>query len=129
MKEISVSKPELKAIFERSGGEAGLARILHSFYARMRDDVLIGFFFDGKDVDVIAEKQKQFLMRAMGASVSYIGKSPAKAHLELAPILAGHFDRRLRILEDVLRENGLQSEDIRNWIRFESAFRDGIQKS
>ncbi|MBC7692840.1 MAG: group 1 truncated hemoglobin [Methylotenera sp.] len=129
MKEISVSKPELKAIYEKIGGETGLSKILHTFYARMRDDILIGFFFDGKDVDVIAEKQKQFLMRAMGGSFSYSGKAPAQAHLELAPILAGHFDRRLRILEEVLRENGLPDQDIRSWIKFESAFRDGIQKS
>jgi hemoglobin len=127
MREISVNKPALKAIYQKVGGEAGLGAILKDFYHRMSEDILIGFFFDGKDIDHIAEMQKQFLMRAMGATPSYAGKPPAKAHDELAPILKGHFDRRLRILEDVLRSHGLGDEDIRTWIEFESAFREGIQ--
>ncbi|MFL5814706.1 MAG: group 1 truncated hemoglobin [Bdellovibrionia bacterium] len=131
MREISVSKPALKAIFEHLGGairgEEKLRAILKDFYHRMSQDILIGFFFDGKDLDQIAEMQKAFLMRAMGAAPSYSGKPPAKAHDSLAPILAGHFDRRLRILEDTLAAHGVNAEDIRTWIEFESAFRDGIQ--
>lgn len=127
MREISVSKPALKAIYEHIGGEEKLREILRDFYRRMSTDILIGFFFDGKDLDHIAEMQKEFLMRAMGATLSYKGKPPAKAHDELAPILKGHFDRRLRILEDTLRAHGVSDEDIRHWIEFESAFREGIQ--
>ena len=92
----------------------------------MSKDVLIGFFFDGKDLKKIATKQKEFLMRAMGATESYSGKAPAQAHTELAPILYGHFDRRLRILEETLRDHGVSVEDIRIWIAFENAFRQGI---
>lgn len=126
MKEIPVNRPELKALFQRIGGEAKLALILEDFYERMSHDVLIGFFFSGKDVKAIATKQKEFLMRAMGATPSYVGKAPAQAHEELAPILSGHFDRRLRILEATLGDHGVGAEDIRTWISFESAFRDGI---
>src|SRR5206468_2461996 len=64
---LSVSKPELKAIYPRAGGQEGLARILHDFYRRMSKDVLIGFYFDGKDIDAIADKQMEFLMRPMGS--------------------------------------------------------------
>lgn len=127
MREISVNKPALKAIYEHIGGEEKLCAILHDFYRRMSTDILIGFFFDGKDLDHIAEMQKEFLMRAMGATPSYKGKAPAKAHDELAPILKGHFDRRLRVLEDTLRDHGVSAEDIRIWIEFETAFREGIQ--
>jgi hemoglobin len=126
MKEISVSKPALKALYQRIGGEDGLLAILKDFYRRMSGDILIGFFFDGKNTDEIAEKQKEFLMRAMGALPSYSGKAPAQAHDEIAPILKGHFDRRLRILEDTLRSHGVSDEDIRIWVDFESAFREGI---
>jgi hemoglobin len=131
MREISVNKPALKAIYEHLGGsvcgEEKLHAIMKDFYQRMSQDILIGFFFDGKDLDHIAKMQAAFLMRAMGATPSYSGKPPAKAHDELAPILAGHFDRRLRILEDTLAAHGLSAEDIRTWIDFESAFREGIQ--
>jgi len=100
--------------------------ILQDFYARMAADMLIGFFFDGRDVAAIARKQAEFLLRAMGATPSYQGKAPAQAHDELPPILSGHFDRRLRLLEETLRAHGLSEEDIRTWIGFENAFRDAI---
>lgn len=124
--DLSLSKPELKALFTKAGGEAGLEAILDDFYMRMSQDILIGYFFAGKDVKHIARMQKQFLMRAMGASESYKGKAPAQAHTELPNILSGHFDRRLRILEAVLADHGLGAEEIRTWIRFEDAFREGI---
>lgn len=128
MKEISVSKPALKAIFTKVGGEEGLRTILRDFYERMSKDILIGFFFDGKDLNAIADKQLEFLSRAMGGRMTYTGKPPAQAHTELARILTGHFDRRLRILEETLRDHGLDAEDIRNWVEFEGAFRDAVVK-
>jgi hemoglobin len=123
---LSLVKPELKKLYERAGGEQGLGEILRDFYARMARDVLIGFFFAGKDVDAIAMRQKSFLMRAFGVSASYSGKAPADAHTELPPILRGHFDRRLQLLEETLRDHGLAAEDIRTWVGFENAFRDQI---
>ncbi|HUP56066.1 MAG TPA: group 1 truncated hemoglobin [Bdellovibrionota bacterium] len=123
---FSLSKPELKKVFERAGGEAGLENILLDFYGRMSRDLLIGFFFIGKDVEAIARKQKDFLLRAFGARPSYSGKPPAEAHESLAPILSGHFDRRLQLLEETLRDHGLAAEDIRSWVGFENAFRGQI---
>jgi len=125
---LSVNKPELKRIYQHLGGEKKLRAILNDFYERMSHDVLIGFFFEGKDLHAIASKQAEFLMRAMGAIPTYSGKAPAQAHLSLPPVLKGHFDRRLRILEATLRDHGLNEEDIRTWITFESAFREGIER-
>jgi truncated hemoglobin YjbI len=123
---FNLAKPELKKLYERIGGEENLTRILLDFYGRMARDVLIGFFFAGKDVDAIAMKQKSFLMRAFGVTQSYSGKPPAQAHENLAPILYGHFDRRIQILEETLRDHGLAVEDIRTWVGFENAFREQI---
>lgn len=128
MDPLSVSKPELKALYEKAGGEAGIHAILQDFYKRMSQDILLSFFFTGKDLSRIIEMQKQFLMRAMGATPSYSGKPPAQAHENLAPILTGHFNRRLRILEETLRSHGLSDEDIRTWVSFENAFRPGVVK-
>lgn len=125
-RELPVNKPALKGLYERAGREPGVAAILHDFYQRMAQDILIGFFFAGKDIHAIAEKQKEFLLRAVGATGSYDGKPPAQAHGELPPILNGHFDRRLKILEETLQAHGLSDEDIRNWVGFENAFREGI---
>ncbi len=93
----------------------------------MSKDMMIGFFFDGKNLDEIASKQKQFLMRAMGAAPSYSGKAPAQAHTELAPILPGHFDRRFVILKQTLKDHGVSEADIQTWINFENTFRESIE--
>lgn len=126
MPEIPITKPALSRLYRNVGEEEGLKRILRDFYRRMSKDLMIGFFFDGKDTDLIADHQRAFLMRAMGATTSYSGLAPAHAHDKIAPILAGHFDRRLRILEEALRAHGIADEDIRTWVAFESAFREQI---
>ena len=124
------TRTDLAELYLRVGGQESLRLILRDFYQAMSHDILIGFFFTGKDLNLIAETQMSFLMRAMGAAASCSGLPPAKAHLKLAPILSGHFDRRLRILEQILQAHGVSTEDIRSWIAFENAFREGIvQKS
>jgi hemoglobin len=118
-----MSKVQLKALFQKIGGEPQLAKILEDFYRRMSEDILIGYFFTGKDISHIADRQKQFLLAATGLNPSYTGKSPTTAHVELPPILSGHFDRRLRILEETLRAHGVDETDIGVWVGFENAFR------
>jgi hemoglobin len=127
--EIPLGKPALARLYQAVGQEAGLTRILRDFYRRMAADTMIGFFFADKDTDSIADRQRAFLMRAMGAAPSYAGLAPADAHGALPPILAGHFDRRLRILEETLRAHSVPEEDIRTWVGFESAFRSQIVAS
>ena len=128
-KEITVTKPALKAIYAKIGGEKGLRRIVSDFYEKVSQDVLIGFFFTGRDLVHIADMQSQFLMKAMGAVEQYSGRLPAQAHEQLPPILRGHFDRRLVILRETLRDHGLSESDIQVWIDFENAFRSVIEKN
>lgn len=124
-KEIPIQKPELQKLY-RELGEARVRSIVLDFYARMEKDVMIGFFFTGRDIPSIAAKQTEFLLRAMGATPSYAGKAPADAHTALPPILTGHFDRRLKILEEALSAAGLTHEQVLVWIGFENAFRNAI---
>lgn len=124
-REIPVQKPELQKLY-RDLGEERVRLIVLDFYKRMTSDILVGFFFDGKDIDHIAAKQTEFLLRAMGAIPSYSGKAPADAHDALPPILSGHFDRRLKILEETLIAHGLTREQVLVWIGFENAFREAV---
>lgn len=124
-KDIPIQKPELLKL-GRELGEARIRKIVLDFYERMKGDVLVGFFFDGRDIASIASKQSEFLLRAMGILGSYSGRAPADAHGTLPPILTGHFDRRLKILEETLSAAGLSRDQIMVWIGFENAFRDAI---
>ena len=89
----------------------------------MSEDVLIGFFFAGKDLKEIALRQSQFILNAAGLIKVYSGRGPASAHLSLAPILAGHFDRRLILLRETLIEAHVSQVDIDLWLNFEEGFR------
>lgn len=121
---------KLKALLlklEKKNSETtGLEDILRDFYRRMSQDILTDFFFTGKDPDQVALKQAQFLRFAAGLSPRYSGKKPVNAHLNLPPILSGHFDRRLVLLRETLQDHGLEESDIRTWVEFEKAFRDQI---
>jgi truncated hemoglobin YjbI len=128
---LLLNKPELLALYQKLGAtrearSETLSDILIDFYRRMSGDILIGFFFDGKDVDAIALRQKTFLLRAFGETATYSGKSPADAHLSMPPILEGHFNRRLQILNQTLKDHGLADDDIQVWLAFENAFKDSI---
>ena len=94
----------------------------------MSEDVLIGYFFTGKDTQTVADRQLEFLLVAMGVKTEYRGKIPTHAHLELPPIYTGHFDRRLVILKQTLSDEGLSEDEIQIWIEFEEAFREVIVK-
>lgn len=124
-KDLPVEKPELRAL-GNALGEERIRKIVRSFYDLMAADTLVGFFFIGHDLDRIAEGQTAFLYRAMGLRPSYSGKAPADAHTKLAPILSGHFDRRLTLLEAHLRAEGLTPAQTAVWVGFENAFREAI---
>ncbi len=99
-----------------------LQDILEDFYIRMSKDILIGFFFSGKDLKHIAHQQAAFILKAIGVDPSYKGRGPASAHTDLPPILEGHFNRRLVILSEVLKDHGLSEQTIRVWLGFEKQF-------
>jgi truncated hemoglobin YjbI len=120
------NRTQLKGLLKKLGGEERLYTILKDFYHEMSKDILIGYFFSGKDVDLIAEKQMNFLLVAMGTRSTYEGKSPTSAHLELPPILSGHFDRRLTLLRQTLIKYEVDPKDIQIWIDFENAFREVV---
>jgi hemoglobin len=124
-------KPRLEALFESLGNspaerEEKLHSLLHDFYQRLANDTMIGFFFFGKDLDLIAGQQAGFLLRAMGARATYSGKAPSLAHLSLPPILEGHFNRRLEILKETLRDHSVAEGQIQTWLEFENVFKNSI---
>jgi hemoglobin len=119
-------KNKFSTLFNKIGGEQGLKNFLDKFYEKLSKDIMIGFFFEGKDLKHIASKQAEFLMKSMGILKSYTGKSPSLAHKNLAPILPGFFDRRLTILREMLRDQGLSEDEVELWINFENSFRKSI---
>ncbi len=123
----SPSRSALKDLIQGIG-EGDFFSLVHEFYQRQHDDVMVGFFFAGKDLRLIAQGQFEFIRHAAGLSPQApVRRSVASAHLNLPPILQGHFDRRLAILKELLEERGIPPVRMRTWLQFEESFRELVQ--
>lgn len=103
---ISSARPEMtRAITAQTGlDEAVLRTLVHSFYDKVRDDVVLGPIFAAKITDWAPHLDR---MVAFWSSVAlmtgrYHGK-PVPAHTPL-PITSAHFDRWLAIFRDTAHE-------------------------
>ncbi len=113
------------SLFEKIGPER-LRAVIVEFYERVFADVMIGFHFAGKDKQRLIEKEYELAARMLGAShVAYTGMTMREAHAKHA-ILGGQFDRRRKILEDVLVAQGVDAEVREAWIDHTNAMRDQI---
>jgi truncated hemoglobin YjbI len=106
--------------------EAFFNRTIESFYKKLEADLMIGFFFAGKDLNHIASRQTAFLLRSMGAPYNGSIKPIADAHSAIPPILPGFFDRRILLLKQHLESAALGAEEVAVWIDFEKSFRENI---
>jgi hemoglobin len=88
------------AIVERTGiDEAMIERLVRRFYARVRDDALLGPIFEARiaDWEPHLERMCAFWSSVALMSGRYHGQ-PMRVHLPL-PVDATHFDRWLELFE------------------------------
>jgi hemoglobin len=112
-------------LYEAIGGEPKVRAVLRSLYDKLFDDPMVGFLFSGKDKERIVEQQVAFTCGFLGGPQKYTGKSLPEAHAAL-PLQAGHFDRRHRVLEQVLAEEHVPSEVSRVWLRIDESLRTSV---
>ncbi len=98
---------------------------LHALYTRMRDDRMVGFFFEGRDLGAIVEGQLRLVRALLGAPERYEGAPLPQAHASL-PLLPGHFDRRHTLLREVLDERGVDEKVKAAWLEADAAWRKAI---
>lgn len=106
-------------------GEAGLRAVITDFYSRVFGDVMIGFLFEGKNRQHLIDREYEFTANLLGADVKYTGRPMRTAHAQ-SPIFGGHFERRLQILRETMRDNGVDPDVQRVWIDHTLALRDQI---
>jgi hemoglobin len=112
------------ALFARIG-ETTLREVITDFYGRVFGDVMIGFLFEGKDRQRLIEREYEFTAQLLGADVRYTGRPMRTAHGHL-PIFGGHFERRLQILRETLRDHAVDPDVQRAWIDHSLALRAQI---
>lgn len=118
--------------YERLGGEDGLRRIIDAFVGRMGGDPIIGFRFEGKDLDRVRRHEFELAASHLGGPRAYTGRGILSLHRAMS-INSGQFRRRLAILRKVLEEANAPEDVIGRWIahdrKLESAITDGTDCS
>ncbi len=111
-------------LFERTS-EDEVRRCLHALYTRMRADRMVGFFFEGRDVDALVDAQVSLVIAVLGGPAKYTGTPLPEAHRSL-PLLPGHFDRRHTLLREVLAEQGVDEKVNAAWLEADAAWKKTI---
>ena len=111
--------------YDTIGGEPALRAIVDDFIDRVRGDFVIGFFFSGKDIERIKDKEFELASAHLGGPYAYTGRPLGSAHAAL-PINKGHLRRRLAFLRTVLRDHGVPEEVAERWVAHDARLEDLI---
>jgi hemoglobin len=106
-------------------GEAKLREVVTDFYSRIFGDIMIGFLFEGKNRQHLIDREVEFTSGFLGGPLKYTGRPMRTAHAA-SPIFGGHFERRLQILRETLRDNHVDPEVEKAWIDHTLALRAQI---
>jgi len=102
-------------IFDKIGPDA-LRAVITDFYARIFPDVMIGFMFEGKNRQHLIDREYELVAALLGApGVTYTGRPMRTAHAAHT-IFGGHFERRLQLLRETLRDHAVDPEVQTAWI-------------
>jgi hemoglobin len=113
--------------FDKIGGDA-LRAVITDFYRRIFDDVMIGFMFQGKDRAHLIEREWELVAALLGApGVTYTGRPMRAAHAQHT-IFGGHFERRLQVLRETLRDHAVDPEVQQTWIEHTLSLRNQITR-
>ena len=111
--------------YEAIGGEAKIRAVLSALYDLLFDDAIVGFLFAGKDKGHIVEAQTAFTCAFLGGPQRYEGRPLPEVHAAL-PLLPGHFDRRHRLLRQVLEEQAVPLAVRQAWLRIDQGLRPSV---
>jgi hemoglobin len=106
-------------------GEHALREVITDFYSRVFGDIMIGFLFEGKSRQHLIDREYEFTANLLGGDVKYTGRPMRTAHAQ-SPIFGGHFERRLQILRETMRDHAVDPDVQRVWIDHTLALRDQI---
>jgi len=93
---------EKRSQYDEIGQMDGLRAIFRDFYARVFDDIMIGFLFQNIDAEHLIERESEFVARLLGANeIPYQGRGMRQAHAKHR-IMGGQFARRMVLLSETL---------------------------
>lgn len=109
----------------RLGGAEGLSAHVRAFMERVQADFVIGFLFEGVDLDRVIHHETEMAARLFGDPMPYTGKPIRSVHQRLR-INQGHFRRRVAILRHVLEARDVPADLVQRWVDHQEAFREAV---
>lgn len=92
-------------------GRVTIARMIAAFYADMLQSPQLGHYFHEVSVSGLVEHQAMFMETIMGGPTVFLDEQIRLAHHHLR-ISNDDFDEMLRLLDDRMRQFGVEGEDI-----------------
>ena len=104
-----------------------LHAVIADFYDRVFPDVMIGFMFAGKDKQHLIAREVELVAALLGADIKYTGRPMRAAHASHT-IFGGHFERRLQILRETLRDHSVDADVQGAWLDHTESLRSQITR-
>ncbi|MBI5919747.1 MAG: group 1 truncated hemoglobin [Nitrosomonadales bacterium] len=118
---------EKQSLFDAVGGLPTLQRAHKIFYDKVYAHDWLKQFFEGHSQEAIENRQTSFMAEKMGGAVEYWGKEMKVAH-EAMFITQELFDLRHQLLDESLKEAGVEDGLRARWLKIDGAFNRKIVK-
>lgn len=117
---------ESSSIYDRIGGEPGIAGLVDRFYGRVLADPELKTYFEHAPMDKLRHMQREFFAAAAGGPIVYSGRPLREVHHRLA-ISRREFQRFTAHLIETLEEiEGISRQDILDMIARINLYADEI---
>jgi hemoglobin len=121
---ITMSEKQ-QTLFERVGGEAAIAELIHDFYDRVLTDPELKPFFKHTSIDKLRRMQREFFSAALDGTITYTGRPLSHVHHGRG-ITKHHFALYVNHLLDTLRDCGINDQDVNEIIGRINTYADEI---
>ena len=116
---------EESSIYDRIGGEEGIAGMVDSFYSKVLADSVLAPYFTSVPMDKQQRMQREFFAAATGGPIVYSGRPLGEAHRSLG-ITHEEFQRFTEHLIETLEETGISKQDVLDVIARVNLYSDEI---
>jgi hemoglobin len=116
---------EDSSVYERIGGEEGIALMVDEFYGRVLADSELEPFFKNVPMERLTKMQREFFSAATGGPIVYSGMPLSHVHEKLG-ITLRHFQRFTEHLIETLEEKGVNQQEILDLISRINLYSDEI---
>jgi len=102
---------EESSLYNKIGGEAGIASMVDAFYERVLSDPELKPYFKDVPMDRLHRMQREFFGAATGGPVVYNGKPLSHIHQKLG-ITLHHFQLFTEHLIETLKDKGIEESEV-----------------